>query len=98
MKWLKELVQSFQGSALAKLAWLLVVAFVIWKFFRDRVGGLFWVGYGLASLVLLWLMTTKANPVDGDKTFDGSLQDYAQGSVETRGGGVIKTKNLLDYL
>lgn len=81
------------ASAVTKLGWLAVVAFLIWKFLRDRVGGAFWIGYGVASLVLLWLMTTKANPVDGDKKYDGNLQDYAE---EYPGG--FKRKNLLDYL
>lgn len=101
MKFLGIDLDAYVHSTLTKMLWLALVAWGAWHFFRAKLSTAFWVGYGVASLVMLWLMTTKTNPVDGDKVFEvsdgdggtrpGTLNEAAQRGAERRGvvGGQV---------
>ena len=88
-------MDALLGSALTKLLWLGLVAFLIWKFAKAKTTSAFWAGYAIGSALLLWVMTQKVNPVAGDKVYSddadgdgvgGTVNDYATRSA---GRGLI---------
>lgn len=81
-------------SSFTKLIYLAIAAWVAWKFVRPGRG--FWIGYGVASGIALLIMTTKTNPVNGDKVFKADIDgDGKKGTLQdailSGDNGVIST-------
>lgn len=98
MNWLLDKLgvttDSVLASALTKLVFLALVGWAAFHFAGKKLNESFWIGFGLATAVALYLMTRVVNPVNGDPVFTvpdgnggtrpGNLTDAA-----TAGGNVV---------
>jgi hypothetical protein len=85
VKFLGKTFDDLAASALTKLAVLLLAAWLGVRIWRERLTGTFWAGYVLGSAVLVWLMTTRVNPVIGDKVAEQSNVEHASEQARETG-------------